>query len=64
MPPSSEEEIQLMEEILHQLINVGYPIIYKVCTFQVVQDFFHQQQVRKWWMFYCYISYQMVNPKW
>ena len=32
-----------MEEILHQLRLVVYPIIYKVYVSQVVQDFFHQQ---------------------
>lgn len=37
-----------MEEILHQLIGglSVYPIIYEVCTSQVVQDAFHQQDVR------------------
>ena len=38
----------LMEEILHQLIGSlshVYPIVYKVYTSQVVQDFFHRQQV-------------------
>ena len=34
----------LMEEILHQLRLVIYPIIYKVLApSQVVQEFFHQQ---------------------
>ena len=36
-------EILLMEEILHQSVGSWNPIIYKVYTFRVVQDFFHQQ---------------------
>ena len=35
-------KVRLMEEILHRLRLVVYPIIYKVYTFQVAQDFFHQ----------------------
>ena len=35
--------ILLMEEILHQLRLVIYPILEEVYTFQVVQDFFHKQ---------------------
>ena len=33
-----------MEEILHQLKTVVYPIIYRILTIRlVVQDFFHPQ---------------------
>ena len=35
--------ILLMEEILHLLRLVVYPIMYRVSTSQVVQDFFHTQ---------------------
>ena len=31
-----------MEEILHQLRLVVYPIMYRVLYIQVVHDFFHQ----------------------
>ena len=32
-----------MAEILHQFIDSLYPIVYKVFTSQLVQDFSHQQ---------------------
>jgi len=39
-------QVLLVKEILQQLICISlsdYPIIYRLCASQVVQDFFHQQ---------------------
>ena len=40
---SDHDLIPLMEEILHRLIGSLFHYFLGVCTFQVVQDFFHQQ---------------------
>ena len=39
--------IPLMEDILHLLIgSLQYPVIYKVYTSQLVQDFLYQEYVK------------------
>ena len=57
---SDHDLILLMEEILHRLIGSLFHYFLGVCTFQVVQDLFHQQYHKLNQMITCDDSFECL----